>query len=57
MMLGKLPVPGCPSDLDYSMARAHCACSRCRWGLFDVFLLSSIIALDFLPLSLGDRPI
>ena len=29
-MLGKLPVPG--RYLDYSRARAYCACNRC--GLF-----------------------
>ena len=29
MVLGKLPVPGRPTNLDYSMARAYCACSRC----------------------------
>ena len=34
MELGKLPVPGRPTDLDYSRARAYCACSRCGWGLF-----------------------
>ena len=34
-MLGNLSVPGRPTDLDYSRARACCACSRCGWGLFD----------------------
>ena len=29
-MLGKLPVPGRPTNLDKSRARAYCACSRCR---------------------------
>ena len=52
MVLGKLPVPSRPTNLDYSMARAYCACSRCGWGSLDVFL-SSIISLSFL-LSLGD---
>ena len=28
-VLGKLPVPGRPTNLDYSRARAYCACSRC----------------------------
>ena len=28
MMLGKLPVPGRPTNLDFSRARAYCACSR-----------------------------
>ena len=51
MMLGKLPVPGRPPNLDYNRARAFCACSRCGWTIF----LSSIISLFFLPLS-GRRP-
>ena len=58
MVLGKLPVPGRPTYLDYSRARAYCACRRCRWGLFGVvwtLFLSSIISLFFLPLS-GRRP-
>ena len=49
MVLGKLPVPGRPTNLDKSMTRAYCACSRC--GLFGHFFLSSIISLFFLPLS------
>ena len=28
MVLGKLPVPGRPTNLDYSRARAYCTCSR-----------------------------
>ena len=43
MVLGKLTVPGGPTNLDYSRARA--------WGLFGHFFLSSIISLIFLPLS------
>ena len=39
MVLGKLPVPGLPTDLDESRARACCACSRCGWGLFGHFSL------------------
>ena len=39
-MLGKLPVPGRPTYLDYSRARAYCACSRCGWGFFVVIVLS-----------------
>ena len=35
-MLGKLPVPGRPTILDDSRARAFCACSMCRWGLLDL---------------------
>ena len=34
MVLGKLPVPGRPSNLADSRARAYCACSGCGWGLF-----------------------
>ena len=44
-MLGKLPVPGRPTDLDYSRARAYCTCSRCGWGLFGHFFLSSITSV------------
>ena len=44
MVLGKLPVPGRPANLDYSRARAYCACSGCGWGLFGPFFLSPIIS-------------
>ena len=37
MVLGKLPVPGRPTNLDYSKARAYCSCSWCGWGLFGHF--------------------
>ena len=37
MVLGKLPVPGRPTNLDYSRVRADCACSGCDWGLFGHF--------------------
>ena len=40
MVLGKLPVPGRPINLDDSRARAYCACSRCGWGLFGHFYLN-----------------
>ena len=40
-MLGKLPVPGRPTNLDYSRARAYCACSRCGWGCLDILLSST----------------
>ena len=55
MMLGKLPVLGRPTYLDWSRARAYCACSRCRWGLFG----PSFSHLSFLfsfSLSLVDGP-
>ena len=51
MVLGKLPVPGRPTNLDQSRARACCAGSRCGWGVVWTFSLSSIISLFFLPLS------
>ena len=55
-MLGKLPVPGRPTNLDYSRARACCACSRCGWGLFGHFF-SHLSFLFSFSLSLGDGPI
>ena len=52
MVLGKLPMPGRPTYLDYSGARAYCACSRCGRGLFGHFF--SHLSLFFsLSLSLG----
>ena len=39
MVLGKLPVPGRPTNWDDSRARAYCACSRCGWGGLDIFTL------------------
>ena len=51
MVLSKLPVLGRPTNLDYSRARAYCACTRCGWRLFGHFFLSSIISLLSLPLS------
>ena len=53
MVLGKLSVPGRPTNLDESRARAYCACSRCGWGLFGLFF--SRLSFFFLPLS-GRRP-
>ena len=54
MVLGKLPVPERPTNLDYSRARAYCACNRYRWGLVWTFF-SHLSPLFFLPLS-GRRP-
>ena len=53
MVLGKLPVPRRPTNLDYSRARVYCIYSRCGWGVVWTFFLSSIIFS--LPLS-GRRP-
>ena len=52
-VLGKLPVPGRPTNLDYSRARAYCACSRCGWGLFGHFF-SLIYHFTFLSPSLWE---
>ena len=56
MVLGKLPVPGRPTNLDHSMARAYCACSRCGWGMFGHFF-SRLSFLSSFSHSLGDGPI
>ena len=37
IVLDKLSVPGHPTDLDNSGARAYCACSRYGWVLFRHF--------------------
>ena len=50
MVLGKVSVPGRPTNLDNSMTRANCACS---WVCLDIFFLLSIF---FLSPSLGDGP-
>ena len=51
-MLGKLPVPGRPTNLDYSRAWAYCACSRCGWGGLVIF--SFIYHFSFLSPSLWE---
>ena len=50
MVLSKLPVPGRPTYLDLSRARAYCACNRCGWGLFGHFF--SVYHFSFLSPSL-----
>ena len=55
-VLGKLLVLGRPTNLDYSRARACCACSRCGWGLFGHFFSHLSFHSSF-SLSLGDGPI
>ena len=47
VVLGKISVPGRPTYLDNSGARAYCSFSRCGWGYLDIFL-SSIFSLSFL---------
>ena len=39
MVLGKLPVPGRPTNFDYSRAKVYCACSGCGWGCLTSFTL------------------
>ena len=39
MVLGKLPVPGHPTNLEYSRVKAYCACSRCGLGFLVIFSL------------------
>ena len=56
MVLGKLPVPGRPTSLDKSRARAYSSCSRCGWGLFGHFY-SHLSFLSSFSLSLGDDSI
>ena len=56
MVLGKHPVPGRPTCLDKSRARAYCSCNRCGWGLFGHFY-SHLSFLFSFSLSLGDDPI
>ena len=56
MVLGKLSVPGRPTNFDFSRARAYCACSRCGWGLFGHFF-SRLSLLSSFSVSLGDDPI
>ena len=49
MVLGKLPVPGRPTNLDNIGTKASCACGGCRLGLFRHFSLFCCFSL-FLPL-------
>ena len=46
MVLGKLALPGPPTDLDKGGSSVHCACNRCGWGLFGVFSLSLSLSLS-----------
>ena len=55
-VLGKLPVPGRPTNMDYSRAGGDCACGGCRWGVFGHFY-SCLSFLFSFSLSLGDGPI
>ena len=37
MVVGKLSVPGRPTNLDNSRTRAYCTCNRCGLGLVGHF--------------------
>ena len=50
-MLGKLAVPGRPTSLDDSRARAYCACNRSGWG----FVWPFFSHLSFLSPSLWEK--
>ena len=56
IVLGKLPAPGRPTNLDYSRARAYCVCSWCGWGWFGHFY-SHLNIISSFSLSLEDGPI
>ena len=56
MVLGKLPVPERPTNLDYGRARAYCTFSRCGWVFFGHFF-SRLSFLFSFSLFLGDGPI
>ena len=57
IVLGKLPVPGRPTNLDYSRARAYCACSMCWWSRFKPFFSHLSFLFFSFSFSLGDGPI
>ena len=51
MVLGKLPVQGHPTNLEYSRGKGFLRLQKVQVGVVWTFLLSSIISLFFLPLS------
>ena len=55
MALGKLPVPGHPTNLDESRAMAYCSYNGCGLGLFGHFYSRLSFVFSF-SLSLGDSP-
>ena len=54
MVLGKLPVPGRPTNLDNSRAGAYCACNESGRGLFGRFFFSHLSFISSFSLFLGD---
>ena len=57
MVLGQLPVPGRPTIWRIVGQGPIALAVGAGGGCLDIFLLSSIFSLLFLPLSLGDGPI
>ena len=53
MVVGKLSVPGCPTNFCNIRARAYWVCSKCGWGLFGLFF-SLVYLFFFLSPSLED---
>ena len=51
MVLGKLSVPGRPTNLDHSRAKGLLHLQWVRVGVVWTFFLSPVISLFFLPLS------
>ena len=51
MVLSKLPVPGHPTNLDYSRGKGLLCLQKVQVGVVWTFFLSSTISLLFLPLS------
>ena len=54
MVLGKFPLPGRPTNLDKSRARANWACSRCGWGCLDISFFCRPSFLASFSRSLGN---
>ena len=54
MVLGKLSVPGRPTNLDNTRTIAYCACSKSGWGLFGHFFSRLSFLFSFSPS--GRRP-
>ena len=57
MVLGKLSVPGCPTNLDNRRARAYALAEGASGVCSDIFSLVYLFCFFFLSLFLGDGPI
>ena len=56
MVLGKSAVPGIPTSMGWSRAKAYCACSGCQLGVVWTFFACLSFLFSF-SLSLEDGPI